>query len=80
MTFDKAIAGRARKAIADCGEKRQQYVEDRITDWERACALSNGPDPNRCAHWEKIAAALRTELMAIANRHLELTEGKCRGR
>lgn len=67
MKFDKLLAGKVRAAVRDCTQQRQQYAEDLISEWETACVLSSGQDPNRNEHWERIARVRKGYLMAMVS-------------
>ena len=51
------------------GRTRDELLEAKH-GYEIACVLSNGPDPDRCEHWERQAVEAEKRLAVLAQRML----------
>jgi len=66
MLYDQGLTHRLYRLVQDGNLMLYQFtrVKER---YKTACHLSQGPNPNRAAHWEKVATGLRRRIEAAIN-------------
>lgn len=67
MKRDGKLVWRLQNLPKDVKEKNN--IEALIEEYEIATILSSGPDPNRCAHWEKKAAIVLRKVEKVLIDH-----------
>ncbi len=67
MKLDKVLIGQIN--LLPKSTKEDEDVEKLIEEYTVAVGLSNGPNPNRCAYWEKQSIVRRNRLQVLIEKY-----------